>query len=154
MISWFRRVSGDLLEIPACIAFYEKEAEESRKELDMYNGETIERHAGTLPGYMEYRFNQLQEIDAILEFLNIQLKSTRSERFVHYFEHYNRTLTYRDVEKYLDGDKAVVSMMELVNEFALIRNIFGGIIRGIESKNYMISNIVKLRVAGLDDARL
>lgn len=154
MLSWFRQVSANLDAIPACIEFFEKEATEARVELDMYNGKPIEHHAGTLPGNTEHRFAQLQELNAILECLNIQLTAIRSERFTHYTVHYNRTLSSRDAEKYIDGDKEVISMMQLINEFALIRNIFTGIIKGIDSKNFMLTNITKLRVAGLDDATL
>lgn len=154
MVSWYRRVTDDFTAIPACIEFFEKEAADARVELDMYNGRTIEYHAGTLPGYHEFRFAQLQEINAILECLNIQLGVIKSKRFQHYFEHYNRTLTYRDAEKYVEGDQEVVDMLQLINEFALIRNVYTGIIKGLSSKDYMITNIVKLRVAGLDDATL
>lgn len=154
MTSWYRRVANDLTEIPDCIDYFEKEAVDARADFDMYDGKTIEHHVGTLPGHTEFRFAQLQEINAILECLNIQLSALRSERFTHYTEHYNRTLSSRDAEKYIDGDQKVVNMLQLINEFALIRNIFTGIIKGIDSKNFMLTNIVKLRVAGLDDATL
>ena len=63
-------------------------------------------------------------------------------------------MTSRDVEKYIDGEDDVISMAQLVNEFALLRNKFLGLMKALDSKQFQINNIVKLRVAGLDDAEL
>ena len=48
----------------------------------------------------------------------------------------------------------MVDMANLVNEFALLRNKFLGLLKAIDAKQFQINNIVKLRVAGLDDAEL
>jgi len=42
----------------------------------------------------------------------------------------------------------------LVNEFALIRNKFIGLSKAIDSKQFQINNVTKLRVAGMEDADL
>jgi len=95
--------------------------------------------------------NQLQDIEAILEHLNIDLRKLRSDKFKKFIEHYNRALTSRDAEKYVDGDPEVVSLSKLINEFALLRNKFLGVIKGLDTKQWQITNIVKLRVAGMED---
>jgi hypothetical protein len=41
--------------------------------------------SASLPGITEHRFNQLQEIEAILEHLNIELRRERSKVFRKYF---------------------------------------------------------------------
>ena len=41
-----------------------------------------------------------------------------------------------------------------INEFALVRNKYLGLLKAIDAKQFQINNIVKLRVAGLDDAEL
>ena len=53
----------------------------------------------------------------------------------------------------LDGVTIVDSTL-LVNEVALLRNKFLGISKGFEAKNFMTGHIIKLRVAGLDDASI
>ena len=45
-------------------------------------------------------------------------------------------------------------MANVVNEFALLRNKYLGLMKAIDAKQFQINNIVKLRVAGLDDAEL
>ena len=104
-----------------------------------------------MPGIVEQRYCQLQEIEAILEYLNIEQRRLRSQFFKKYLENYPRALSSRDVEKYVDGEADVVDMEKIINEFALLRNQWLGIIKGIDQKQWQITNIVKLRTAGLED---
>ena len=100
---------------------------------------------------MAHRFNQLQEIEGILEYLNIELRRVKSTAFKKYLEHYQRALSSRDCEKYSDSDPSVVDMEKLVNEFAMLRNKWLGIIKSLDIKGFQINNIIKLRVSGMDD---
>lgn len=153
MSSWYYKVTNDLSNVPAFIDYFEKELEEARKELSL-KGKTLERHAAELPGLVEQRFAQLQEIEAVLEYLNIKLRKDRSAEFKKFLEAYNKTLSSRDAEKYVDGVSAIVDLTMLVNEVALLRNKFLGISKGFEAKNFMTGHIIRLRVAGLDDASI
>ncbi|NBO28717.1 MAG: hypothetical protein EBV10_05665 [Synechococcaceae bacterium WB6_1A_059] len=114
----------------------------------------IEKASANLPGIVEHRFNQLQELEAILEYLNIELRRTRSKAFKKYLENYQRALSSRDVEKYVDGEDDVVDMEKIINEFAMLRNQWLGIIKGLDIKQWQLSNIIKLRTAGLEDITL
>ena len=107
-----------------------------------------------MPGIVEYRFNQLQELEAILEFLNIEQRRKKTKYYKKYLEGYNKALSSRDAEKYADGEDDVVDQQHIVNEFALIRNKFIGLIKAIDAKQFQINNIVKLRAAGLEDVAL
>ena len=111
----------------------------------------IERNLSGLPGVTEHRFNQLQEIEAILEYLNIQLRKIRRKHFQKYLEAYARALTSRDAEKYVDGEDEVVDFETIINEVALLRNRWLGIMKGLESKNFMLGHITRLRTAGMED---
>jgi len=151
--SWYYKVTADLSNVPAFIDYYEKELDQARLELSL-KGKSLERHAAELPGLVEQRFAQLQEIEAVLEYLNIKLKQERSAEFKRFLEAYAKTLSSRDAEKYVDGVQGIVDTTLLVNEVALLRNKFLGISKGFEAKNFMTGHIIKLRVAGLDDASM
>lgn len=150
MSVWFRKVTSDIINLPGAIDWFESQLLEARAEISLRGN--VERNARDLPGIIEHRFNQLQEIEAILEHLNIELRRLRSNHFKRYLEHYNRTMSSRDAEKYSDGEPEVLEMQKLINEFALVRNTFQGLIKAIDTKNFMISNITRLRVAGMEDA--
>ena len=151
-MGWYSEISRDIGKIPDAVAYYEKELEEARLEVQLRGN--IEKAAASMPGIVEHRFNQLQEIEAILEYLNIELRRLRSSLFRKYLENYQRALSSRDVEKYVDGETDVVDFEKVINEFALIRNKWLGILKAIDAKGFSINNVIKLRCAGMEDASL
>ena len=153
MSHWYYKVTNDFSLIPDFIDFYEAELTQARLELSL-KGRSLEKHAAELPGLVEQRFSQLQEIEAVLEFMNIQLRKDRSVEFKKFLEAYNKVLSSRDAEKYIDGVQTIVDSTILINEVALLRNKFLSITKGMEAKNFMLGHISKLRIAGLDDAAL
>lgn len=151
-MGWYSKISRDISEIPNAISYFENELREARTEVKLTG--SLEKAAASMPGIIEHRFNQLQEIEAILEYLNIELRKLRSSFFRKYLENYQRALSSREVEKYVDGEADVVDYEKIINEFALIRNKWLGIIKSLDQKQWQITNIVKLRCAGLEDATL
>ena len=91
MSTWYNKVVGDLSSIVDSITYFEKELSDARFECRIKG--SLEKASSSLPGLTEYRFNQLQEIEAILEHLNIELRKVRSVTFRKYLENYNRTLS-------------------------------------------------------------
>jgi hypothetical protein len=151
-MSWYSKVSKDISNIPDAVAYFEDELLAAKK--DSRIAGNIEKAAASMPGIVEERFGQLQEIEAILEYLNIELRRLRSSLFRKYLETYQRALTSRDVEKYVDGEADVVDMEKIINEFALLRNKWLGVTKALDVKQWQLSNIIKLRVAGMEDASL
>lgn len=149
---WYSKVTANLGSIPDFIAHYEQELENAKR--DCRVGGLIEKNITALPGITEHRFNQLQEIEAVLNHLNIQLRKIRRKHFQKYLEGYARMLSSRDAEKYVDGEEEVIDFETLINEVALLRNKFLGIMKGMESKNFMLGHIVRLRAAGMEDIQV
>jgi hypothetical protein len=149
---WYSRVAADLSVIPDFISHYEAELVKAKQDCQI--GGIIEKNITALPGITEHRFNQLQEIEAVLNFLNLQLRKIRRKFFQKYLEGYARALTSRDAEKYVDGEDDVIDFETLINEVALLRNRYLGIMKSLESKNFMLGHVVRLRAAGMEDVQL
>jgi conjugal transfer/entry exclusion protein len=152
MAGWYSRVSRDISQIPAAIQHFENELTTAKVEVKLKGN--VEKAAAEMPGIVEQRFNQLQEIEAILHYLNIELRRLRSSFFKKYLENYQRALSSRDVEKNVDGEADVVDYEKIINEFALLRNKWLGVLKALDQKQWQITNVVKLRVAGMEDATL
>jgi uncharacterized protein YfdQ (DUF2303 family) len=146
---WYNKVTTNLSNITAFISYYDNELLNAKKEV------TIQGHVETnikeLPGVTEQRFYQLQEIEAVLNFLNIELRRIRRKYFKKYLEAYAKSLSSRDAEKYADGEDEVVDFELIINEVALLRNRWLGIMKGLDSKQWQLGHIVKLRTAGMED---
>ena len=151
-MSWYSKVTANLAVIPDFIAHYENELESARRDVRITG--KVEKNLADLPGVTEHRFNQLQEIEAVLNYLNIQLSKIRRKHFQKYLEGYNRALSAREAEKYVDGEEEVVDYETIINEVALIRNKWLGIMKALESKNFQLGHITRLRVAGMEDITL
>jgi hypothetical protein len=149
---WYSRVVADLGNIPDFIAHYENELADARRDVQI--GGMIEKNITALPGITEHRFNQLQEIEAVLNHLNIQLRKVRRKHFQKYLEGYARALTSRDAEKYVDGEDEVIDFETIINEVAFLRNRWLGIMKAMESKNFMLGHVVRLRAAGMEDIQV
>ena len=152
MSVWYRKVTTNLGEIVDAINYFEKQIDEARYECSMKG--ILEKHSREMPGIVEHRFNQLQEVEAILEFLNIEMRKLRARTFRKFLENYNKALSSRDADKFVDGEQEVVDLQYLINDFSLVRNKYIGIIKALEAKGFQINNIVKLRAAGLEDISL
>ena len=148
-MNWYTRITQNLGVIPDFITHYEAELISAKQEVKIYGN--VEKNIAAIPGVTEHRFNQLQEIEAVLNYLNIQLRRIRRKHFQKYLEAYNRALTSRDAEKYAEGEDEVIDMEVLINEVALLRNCWLGIMKALESKNFMLGHIVRLRAAGMED---
>jgi hypothetical protein len=151
-MNWYTKISQDLSVIPDFITYYELELVSAKKEVTIYGN--VEKNIAGLPGITEHRFNQLQEIEAVLNYLNIKLRQIRRKHFQKYLEAYNRALTSRDAEKYVDGEDEVIDFETLINEVALLRNKWLGVMKGLESKNFMLGHVVRLRAAGMEDIQI
>ena len=146
---WYNKVVANLGEIPAFINYYENELQEAKYDCAIKGH--LEKSVAALPGITEHRFNQLQEIEAVLNYLNIQLRKIRKKHFKLYLEGYARALSSRDAEKYVDGEDEVVDFETIINEVALVRNKWLGLMKGLESKNFMLGHVARLRTAGMED---
>ncbi len=146
---WLDKISQNLSQIPEFIEYFENELIAHRNDVKISGN--LEKQLSSLPGITETVFCKLQEIEAVLKYLNIQLEKTKSDYFKKYLENYNKVLSSRDCEKYVDGESEVVDFQILINQVALIRNKYLGICKGLESKNYMLGHIRNLRTAGMEN---
>ena len=151
-MGWYSDIAKDINNIPKAIQYFEDELVEAKHQIRIKGN--VEKAAAEMPGIVEQRFNQLQELEAILEYLNIELRRLRSSFFKKYLENYARALSSRDVEKYVDGEADVVDYEKIINEFALMRNKWLGVTKALDQKQWQLTNIVKLRIAGMEDASL
>jgi hypothetical protein len=151
-MGWYSKVAKDISNIPDAAEFFNSELDDARQEVKLSGN--VERAAAAMPGIVEHRFGQLQEIEAILEYLNIELRRLKSQHFRKYLENYQRALNANEVNKYVEGEADVVDFEKIINEFALLRNKWLGITKALDQKQWQITNVVKLRIAGMEDATL
>lgn len=151
-MTWYAKIVADIGNLPEFIDYYENQLLEAKRDVVIHG--VVEKNITALPGITEHRFNQLQEIEAVLRYMEIQLRKLRRKHFQKYLEGYARALTSRDAEKYVDGEEDVCDYEAFMNHVALMRNKWLGVMKGLESKNFMLGHVVRLRAAGMEDITL
>ena len=145
-------VVSDLGKLPDFLSQFEAELLKARSEISIHGN--VEKNIAALPGVSEFRFNQLQEIEAVLRYLELELRKIRKKHLKKYLEGYARALTSRDAEKYVDGEDEVITYEIMINEVALLRNKWMGVMKGLEQKSFSLGHITRLRTAGMEDITL
>ena len=148
----YGQVVQNLAILPNFIDYYYEQLDEAKDDCKIFG--SLEKQIRDLPGITEHRFNQLQEIEAVLNFLNIELRKIRHKHFKAFLENYNRALTSKDAQIYADAHDEVIDQETLVNHIALLRNKYLGIMKALESKNFQLGHVSRLRCAGLEDVHV
>jgi|ERR1700691_118128 len=149
---WYNRVTenpNDLSPLVDAVVWFENELISAKQEIKL-NG-SYEKQSSELPGIMEYRFSQLQEVEAIIEYLEKRKEKLFISSYKKYLENYNKTLSSKDAERYANGDNDVYEISMLIIRINLLRNTYLGITKGLESKSFQLNNLVKLKVACMED---
>ena len=66
-MNWFSIITQDISRIPDAIAHYEAELDKASHEVKLYGN--LEKQSSAMPGVVESRFRQLQEVEGILKHL-------------------------------------------------------------------------------------
>ena len=150
--TWYKKLKNDVKLIDDCIKYYDEKYEEYTKYVKMnsllvYNCETIGAIA-------QDTFAYLQEIEAILEHYKIILNAVISKYYQKYNERYNRDLSQKDIINYINGEHEVNEIKKLINDISFMRNKWQSIMKGLEYNHYQLTNITKLKTAGMEDSKL
>lgn len=151
---WYRDIvlAEDISKVYDCLEWYESELEEARQEIKISG--SLEKAASRLPGIFEHRYAQLQELEAILEYLNIETRKCRSKHYKQFKEAYNTELSDKIIEKYINGVEEVITWEKLCIAIGLVHSQMTGITKALDQKNWQIGHVVRLRTAGLEDVQI
>ena len=81
-MNWFSQITQNISKIPDAIAYYETELEVASHEVKLHGN--IEKQSATMPGVVESRFRQLQEVEGILKHLEINWMSFHIMHILHW----------------------------------------------------------------------
>ena len=149
---WFRAITLDLGKVGDALQWFDIESKEAVKEVQMTGNAAA--LAALLPGFYSYRMSQYYELAAIVDLLEIKLRAERAKKLRHFMEHYNRSLSVNEASKWIDGEDDIVALTSVVNEVVYVRNLFHGYQKALDSKKYMLGNIVALHKSGIADLEI
>lgn len=143
---------ADLVVALQAVDAYMEEYPEARK--DLKRDGRLESMAAMLPGLTEQRWAQLQDLDAIVEYLTTRERKVHIDKTRFYMEGYQRTLTYAQAKDYAETTNEVQTVRVVLQQVGNARDIYMGIYKGLDTMNFQISNVTKLRINGVEDAQI
>lgn len=153
-MNWYDRIVADgdnYDQLIMAIEYYEQELVQALEDVKIKG--KLEKNSAELPGITMYRYSQLQDLEAILKYLNLKYDKVKYKEFKKYMTG-NRQMSTRDAEKLAEGSLELYDIALLINQVSLTRNKFLGVTKGLECKNWQISSLVKLKTAGFEDHEL
>lgn len=117
-------------------------------------GRLLEEICKTIPHYQARYDQAYHEVKALEEWINVAKERKLARLWKKYNEGYSRQLTTRDIQAYINGEKDIVDLNQLIVETTLIKNNLFAIVDAVKQMAWTMSNIVKLRVAQIQDTSL
>lgn len=103
------------------------------------------------PVLQNYYDQRRIELYTLTKYMESRVAKTRANLYKSYIETYNRDLSDRAIEKYIDGEKAYLDVFELYLEVEELYKKYQGVVDAFTSRGYALNNITKIRVASLED---
>lgn len=138
---------------PQLLVFFDRWEKEIAEAAPIFNmeGERLEKLARDVPHNQVFYAQRAQEVRALVKWLEI-MKAQKEARHIKNYNNSPRALAAREQAAYIQGEKDVVEMNQLIVNTALIQQNFEEIVEGVKQMGWMIGNMTKLRVAELQDA--
>jgi hypothetical protein len=114
-------------------------------------GERLEKLARDIPHHQVFYAQRAQEARAVVKWLEVEKGRTES-RYIKNYNQSPRALGVKEQAQYLNGEREIVELNQLIVESALKQQQFDEIVEAIKQMGWMIGHITKLRVAELQDA--
>ena len=124
---------------------------EFEKPIFELEGVRLELIARNIPHHQVFYAQRAMEVRALVKWLEVHKARTES-RYVKNYNNSPRALGTKEQSQYLQGEKDVVEINQLIIQTALFQQQFEEIVEAIKQMGWMIGNITKLRVAELQDA--
>lgn len=153
-MSWYQKIVSDtdnLEPLVEAMAYFEEQFQDGLKDMDV-SGKRLWEMSKKLPGLMAYRYGQYKELEAIGNVLELKIRKQTKNAMEDIMTHYNRAMSERTAEKWAEADDIVVTYKMLKIEVELLMKKFEGLTKGIEQMHFQMSNLVKMRDAGIEDA--
>lgn len=117
-------------------------------------GRRLEEIMRTLPHYQASYDEMYNESKSIIEWIE-SIKSKRTAKlWKKYNEGYSRQLSTKDIQIYIEGEKEIIELNQILIEMVLIKNNLFSIVDALKQMGWMMGNITKLRISEMQDAIL
>ena len=152
-MSLLERLGKDYKNLPAILEEYEKGLQHVEENLTI-KGKRLEAANVEQPSWHLYYESRRAELQTLVKFFDGKLSAIRGQLFKKYTEGYNRELSDRQKDKYIDNEEKYLNQLEIYLEIKEVYEKYQAVCDAFQSRGYALNNITKIRVASLEDVTI
>ena len=136
--------------LPPLFENYEKHIK-TAEPLFKLEGVRLELIARDLPHHQTFYAHRTNEVRQVIKWLE-NYKAKLESRFTKNYSQGQRALGTREAGIFINGEKEIVELNQLIIEASLLYQQLDAIVEGFKQCGWMVGAMVKLRVAELQEA--
>lgn len=153
MKSALDRIVGNLNKLPEVLEEYEAALDEDAVSKNLtIKGKVLETANAEQAGWLMYYGARRAELGSLLKWLDGKLAALRGKHYKAYTEHYQRELSDRQKEKYIDFEPDVLVQLELYATVEELYERYKAVEKAFEARGFALKNITELRIRSLHDS--
>jgi len=117
-------------------------------------GKSLERANVENSSWQHYYDQKKIELHTLAKYFDMEISRIRGKMFRQYKETHSMELSDREINRYIDNEKAYLDVYELYLEVKELYEQFESVVNAFTSRAFLLNNITKIRVASLEDVQL
>lgn len=101
--------------------------------------------------WQNYYDQKRVELYTLVKYMDSQVEKVRGSLFRSYTEAYNRELSDRAKDKYINNEPKYLQMYEIFLEIKELYEKYDSVVESFKSRSFALNNITKLRVSSLEE---
>jgi len=150
-LSLIERLGEDYKNLPDILTEYEAILSEDLVSPRLQiKGKNLEAANAEHAAWHLYYESRRAEMSSLVKFFDAKTAAVRGQLFKKFTEHYNRDLSDRQKDKYIDNEQKYLDQIEVYLEIKEIYEKYEAVCNAFQSRGYALNNITKIRVASLE----
>lgn len=139
-------------QLPAIFENYEKHIKNAEPLFEL-EGIRLELIARNLPHHQTFYAHRAAEMKQVMKWLE-NYKAKLEAKYTKNYSQGQRALGVREATTFINGEKEIVELNQLIIEATLLYSQLNEIVEGFKQMGWMVGAVVKLRVAELQETIL
>ena len=137
------------INLPNILIQFENELKEASTRLEN-KGKLLETCLSENSAFMHYYDERKNMLYTLVKFFKMEIERVRSTLYISYTENYSKSLSHQQILKYLDGEKAFITVQQLSLEVEEMYEQYVSAVENFKGRGFALQYITKLRVAQLE----
>jgi len=152
-LSLIERLGKDYKNLPDILAEYEKGLEEVEARIKI-KGKNLEAANAEQAAWQLYYNSRRADLYTLVKWFEVKTSAARGKLFKKFTETYNRELSDRQKDKYIDNEEQYLKQYQIYLEIKDVYEQYEAACDAYRSRGYALNNITKIRVASLEDVNI